>query len=82
MALEALLTRLAKVGPTLLTTTTRLAVRTRGDGWRRSLELERSAAGGWSIATSATGQADLESAGGDADGFTGSLHGRRSAVRW
>lgn len=53
--------------------TSRLAVRARGDGWRRSLELERSSSGGWSIATTTSGQVDLGSPGGNADDLAGSL---------
>lgn len=53
--------------------TSRLAVRTQGDSWQRSLELTRSPAGAWSIATSATGRPDLEPAGGDPERFAGSL---------
>jgi uncharacterized protein len=45
--------------------TRRLSVHTRGQGWRRALVLERSAAGGWSCATESAGNLDRPAPGGD-----------------
>jgi hypothetical protein len=53
--------------------TTRLRVTTRGDGWRRALDLRRSDAGVWTIVASAGGPLDLESPGGDVASFAEAL---------
>jgi len=53
--------------------TERLAVSTRGDGWRRTLDLRRSAAGTWSIEASADGELDLPAPGGDVAAFASAL---------
>ena len=46
--------------------TSRIQVRTRGEGWERRLDLRRSPAGAWSIEASAEGSVDLPPPGGDA----------------
>ena len=46
--------------------TARLRVISRGEGWRRELDLRRSPDGVWSIAASARGHPDLPAPGGDA----------------
>jgi uncharacterized protein len=43
-----------------------LRVSSRGDGWRRTLELEREPSGSWGISANEQGDADLPSPGGDA----------------
>jgi hypothetical protein len=53
--------------------TTRLVVRTRGDGWRRALNLERSTAGTWSCTAESEGKLDLPAPGGDLRGLAGAL---------
>jgi len=53
--------------------TERLAVTSRGEGWSRTLDLRRSAAGEWSIETSADGEVDLPAAGGDVATFATAL---------
>jgi hypothetical protein len=53
--------------------TSRLRATSRGDGWRRALELRRNADGVWSIAAHGEGQLDLPPAGGDAARLTGAL---------
>src|SRR5256885_9243091 len=45
--------------------TSRLRVTSRGEGWRRSLDLRRSDAGVWTIIAGADGKVDLAPAGGD-----------------
>ena len=45
--------------------TSRLRVRSRGAGWHRSLDLRRSADGGWSVKANVEGDADLLPSGGD-----------------
>lgn len=46
--------------------TSRIHAVSRGEGWRRELDLRRDAAGVWSVAASGQGQLALEPAGGDA----------------
>ena len=46
-----------------------LRVTSRGEGWRRHLDLRRSEAGVWSIATDEHGDVDLPAAGGDPTSF-------------
>jgi hypothetical protein len=55
--------------------TRRLEVTTRGDGWQRHLDLQRSEAGTWTIEAAATGNldVDLEPPGGDASTFAEAL---------
>jgi hypothetical protein len=53
--------------------TERLAVQSHGEGWRRMLDLRRSAAGEWSIETSAEGDVDLPPPGGDTASFAPAL---------
>src|SRR6202162_3035610 len=53
--------------------TSGLLVTTRGDGWRRKLDLRRTKAGRWSIRASATGFLDLPPPGGDVSDFSESL---------
>jgi len=55
--------------------TSRLEVRTRGDGWRRTVDLERSDAGVWTIDATASGDGALELAapGGDPSTIAGAL---------
>jgi uncharacterized protein len=53
--------------------TTRLKVQARGDGWRRSIDLWRSPAGGWAARTEADGALDGPAAGGDIDGLADAL---------
>jgi len=53
--------------------TSRLRVSSRGEGWRRTLDLRRSAAGVWSVIANEEGDLDLPSAGGDPLTLTGSL---------
>jgi uncharacterized protein len=45
--------------------TTSLAVSVNGDGWKRTLDLRRSPAGTWTIATTMDGRVDLGPPGGD-----------------
>jgi hypothetical protein len=45
--------------------TARLRVTSRGEGWRRTLELRRSAEGVWSVTTEEDGELDLPPPGGD-----------------
>jgi uncharacterized protein len=51
--------------------TARLRVISRGEGWRRELDLRRDQDGGWNIAADEEGDVDLPRAGGDAACFTG-----------
>ena len=53
--------------------TERLTVATRGDGWRRTLDLRRSGAGAWSIEASAEGEVELPAPGGDPSAFADAL---------
>jgi hypothetical protein len=53
--------------------TTRLEITTRGDGWRRTLDLRRSGAGTWTTAAVARGDVDLEPPGGDVESFADAL---------
>jgi uncharacterized protein len=53
--------------------TDRLRAATRGDGWRRQIELRRAASGSWSIAGHEGGDARLPPAGGDATPLTSAL---------
>ncbi len=45
--------------------TSRLRVASRGEGWRRALDLRRDASGVWTATTEEEGQPDLQSPGGD-----------------
>jgi hypothetical protein len=49
--------------------TSRIQVRTHGEGWERRLDLRRSSAGVWSIEAAADGNVDLPPPGGDAAAF-------------
>lgn len=51
----------------------RLRASSRGEGWRRTLDLRRDAAGAWSVAGEEEGHIDLPSAGGDPTTLTGVL---------
>jgi hypothetical protein len=53
--------------------TTRLVVRTAGQGWRRALVLERSAAGEWSCTAESAGDLDWPAPGGDLAVLAGAL---------
>jgi uncharacterized protein len=53
--------------------TSRLRVISRGEGWRRDLDLRRDAGGVWSIAADEEGRLDLPPAGGDASRLAGAL---------
>ncbi len=53
--------------------TSRLRVRSRGEGWRRTLDLRRDAAGAWSVTAGEDGDADLPVAGGDPATFVAAL---------
>jgi hypothetical protein len=53
--------------------TTRLVVRSAGQGWRRGLVLQRSDSGVWSCTTEAEGEADLPPPGGDLASLEGAL---------
>jgi uncharacterized protein len=53
--------------------TARLRVASRGEGWRRELDLGRDADGAWSVATDEEGHLDLPPAGGDAERLVGAL---------
>jgi hypothetical protein len=53
--------------------TSRLRVTSRGEGWRRALDLRRDADGVWSIATDEDGELDLPHAGGDTARLIGAL---------
>jgi hypothetical protein len=53
--------------------TSRLRVTSRGEGWRRELDLRRDAAGDWSIAAREDGRLDLAPAGGDTARLAGAL---------
>ncbi len=51
--------------------TWRFRVTSRGEGWRRELDLRRDAGGNWSIATREEGQVELSPAGGDTTRLAG-----------
>jgi uncharacterized protein len=53
--------------------TSRLRVSSRGEGWRRTLDLRRDAGGVWSVAADEEGELDLPPAGGDPMTLTGAL---------
>jgi hypothetical protein len=53
--------------------TSRLRVSTRGQGWRRTLELRRGSSGSWSAASEQIGEAPLAPAGGEPTAFAGAL---------
>jgi uncharacterized protein len=53
--------------------TARLAVRTAGQGWRRALLLERSAAGDWSCSAESKGELDRPAPGGNLAAVAGAL---------
>ena len=60
-----------ETGPTFVTT--RLHVVSRGEGWRRELDLRRDERGTWSIDSSDEGSADLRPPGGDVSRFEEAL---------
>jgi uncharacterized protein len=53
--------------------TSRLHVSTRGEGWRRILDLRRGEAGTWELLAEEEGELDLPSSGGDPTGFANAL---------
>jgi hypothetical protein len=53
--------------------TTRLRVTSRGEGWRRELDLRRDEDGVWSVGADEDGNVDLPSAGGNTARFTDAL---------
>lgn len=53
--------------------TARLYLTARGEGWRRTLDLQRSADGAWTAAGEADGSLDLPLPGGDTSGLDGAL---------
>jgi hypothetical protein len=53
--------------------TSRLWVASRGQGWRRTLDLRRDASGVWTATADEEGRVDLPPAGGDPAAFTGAL---------
>ena len=53
--------------------TSRLRVTSRGEGWRRTLDLRRCAAGTWSVSVDEEGELDLPSPGGDPLTFADAL---------
>jgi hypothetical protein len=53
--------------------TTRLHVRSRGQGWARTVHLRRNATGAWSLAATEEGQVELPSPGGDPATLAGAL---------
>jgi uncharacterized protein len=53
--------------------TSRLRVSSIGEGWRRSLDLQRDQAGVWTITADQDGDADLPAAGGDPGAFAHAL---------
>lgn len=53
--------------------TARLRVISRGEGWRRELDLRRNGGGMWSVDAKEEGHVDLPPAGGDTAGFTDAL---------
>jgi hypothetical protein len=53
--------------------TVRLRAASRGEGWRRELDLRRDADGSWTVAADEDGQVALPPAGGDTAGLRGAL---------
>jgi len=53
--------------------TSRLQVSSRGEGWRRTLDLRRDAVGVWSVAAGGEGEVDLAPAGGDPRNIAGAF---------
>jgi hypothetical protein len=53
--------------------TKRLVVRTRGEGWRRGIDLRRDPSGTWSVDTQSEGVLDRPPPGGDLIGLEGAL---------
>jgi hypothetical protein len=53
--------------------TARLRVRTRGEGWQRTLDLRRSPAGSWSVEAQTAGEAPLPLPGGDGAALGGAF---------
>lgn len=53
--------------------TARLYLTARGEGWRRTLDLQRSASGDWTATGEAEGSLDLPPPGGDTRGLSGAL---------
>ena len=53
--------------------TPRLEVTTRGEGWRRRIDVERAASGDWSVDASADGDIDLPAPGGEMSRFDAAL---------
>jgi uncharacterized protein len=53
--------------------TSRLAITTRGLGWKRNIELRRSEDGVWTAEVALEGEVDLEEPGGDMSQFEGAL---------
>lgn len=53
--------------------TSRLRACSRGEGWRRVLDLRRDSEGAWSVTSEEEGDVDLPTAGGDPATFTGAL---------
>ena len=53
--------------------TARLRATSRGEGWRRELDLRRDESGSWSVDTEGEGDVDLPPAGGDATRFADAL---------
>lgn len=53
--------------------TSRLRVVTRGEGWRRALDLRRDASGAWTATTEEEGRPDLQPPGGDLAALAGAL---------
>jgi hypothetical protein len=53
--------------------TSRLWVRSRGEGWRRTLDLRRGPSGLWTVTADEEGTVDLPPSGGDPTAFAGAL---------
>lgn len=53
--------------------TVRLRATSRGEGWRRELDLRRAADGSWTVAVDEEGHPELPAAGGDTAGLAGAL---------
>jgi len=53
--------------------TSRLQVSTRGEGWRRTLDLRRDAGGAWSVTAREEGEVELPVAGGDPASFVAAV---------
>jgi hypothetical protein len=60
-----------ETGPDLVTS--ELLVTASGDGWRRSLDLQRSSLGGWTAAADAQGEPPIPTPGGDVAQLAGAL---------